>query len=472
MTTRDTDTDTPVSTPRNANLILYARKLVFPVTIALIVTLVYTLFAAWQWQAFTVKSWDLGIFTQLLAHYASFDAPIVDLKGHEYNLLGDHFHPLLVILAPFYALFPSAFTLLVLQAACFGVAAGVVAHTVRKLLGFSAAVWLSLAFGFSWGLQNAAEAQFHEIALAVPLLAASLMMMLEKNWLWSVIWAAPLVFVKEDLGLTVAVIGIVIAVRFRKTLGIWLAVWGIGWLVIAVLVVLPLLNPDGQFAYGDRANPFEVLTNLPRLFHPDKGLTLVMLFAITAGLAVISPVALIMLPTLAWRFLSTQEGYFGPTWHYSAVLMPIAFAVLVDGMFRARRDVWRWVRRYARHAVAVAATVAIMMMPQLPLWDMLTPWNGTPRAEAARGALAAVPEGAVVESDLGLMNYLVDDHRLYWIGNDNPAPDCLVLDLLAGNTPDDWGSILEVAAHLHPGITYEVRYDSSDYQVACQPTSH
>lgn len=456
---------------RGGTLLARARTLALPVTIGLIVALVYTVFAAWQWQAFTVKSWDLGIFTQLLAHYSHFDAPIVDLKGHEYNLLGDHFHPLLVVLAPFYALFPSAFTLLVLQAGCFGLAAGVVAHTVRKLLGWSAGVWLSLAFGFSWGLQNAMEAQFHEIALAVPLLAASLMMLLERNWLWSVIWAAPLVFVKEDLGLTVAVIGAVIAVRFRKTLGVWLAVWGIGWLLIAVLIVLPLLNPDGQFAYGDRANPLEVLRNVPRLFHPDKALTLAMLFAITAGLAVLSPIALIMLPTLAWRFLSTQEGYFGPTWHYSAVLMPIAFAALVDGMFRARRDPWRWVRRYARHAVAIASTVAIMLMPQLPLWDMLTPWIGSARAAAANGALASIPPGAVVESDLGLMNYLVDDHRLYWIGNQNPAPDCLVIDRLSGNTPAEWGDVLAVTQRLHPGVEYELRYDVSDYQVACRVDS-
>lgn len=447
------------------------RTWAIPVAVGLIVTALYIVYAVWQWNAYTVKSWDLGIFTQLLAHYARFEAPIVDLKGHEYNLLGDHFHPLLVILAPFYALFPSAFTLLVLQAVCFGIATVVITRTIGRILNRTAGILLGFAFGLSWGLQYAMEAQFHEIALAVPLLAISLMLVLEKRQLGAVLWAAPLVFVKEDLGLTVVAIGLIIAVRFRKPIGVWLAVWGIGWLLIAVLVVLPLLNPDGQFAYADRANPFEVLTNIERLFHPDKFLTLSLLIAITAGLLFLSPLSLILVPTLAWRFLSVQEGYFGPTWHYSAVLMPIAFAALADGILRSRTDQWRWIRKYGKHGVAIATTVAVMLLPQLPLWSVAGSWAGSPRAEGAEGALAAIPDDAVVESDLGLMSYLVDDHRLYWLGNDNPAPDCLIIDRNGGNTPESWGDVIAVAGLLHPGVSFEQVYARDGYEVACQPSA-
>ena len=61
--------------------------------------------------------------------------PIVPIKGAGFNLLGDHFHPLLVVLAPFYAVFPSGLTLLVLQAALVAVSAFVITRLGVEKLG-------------------------------------------------------------------------------------------------------------------------------------------------------------------------------------------------------------------------------------------------------------------------------------------------------------------------------------------------
>ncbi|MDP9806480.1 putative membrane protein [Trueperella bonasi] len=73
----------------------------------------YTAFSVWQWRNFAAPSWDLGIFTQLLERYRTLSEPIVQIKGPGYNLWGDHFHPILVLLTPLYALFPSGLTLMV-----------------------------------------------------------------------------------------------------------------------------------------------------------------------------------------------------------------------------------------------------------------------------------------------------------------------------------------------------------------------
>ena len=424
------------------------------------------MYGAWQWSQFSVRSWDLTIFTQLQQRYAALEAPIVPVKGDGYNLLGDHFHPVLVLVAPIFALFPHAFTLVVVQAVCFGIAAGVFAHAAGRRLGTVTGVLLGLAFGFAWGLQYAAEAQFHEVALAVPLLTLSLVAVLDERWLRAVLWAGPLVFVKEDLGLTVVAIGILIVIRARKPIGLWLVVWGLVWFALATLVVLPLLNPNGAWAYGGSVGP----SNLATLFDPEKGHTLLLLVAITAALVLRSPVALVLLPTLAWRFVSTNHGYWGPTWHYSAVLIPVAFCALLDAVRLARQSQRRWLRGYARFAPGVAIAVAVVLLPGLPLATVVSPeaWAKPDRADAAEAALASIPEGAVVESDIGLMTYLVDDHEVYWVGNDNPTPDCILIDRQAGGTPAEWGEVLAVATLLHPHTVFGLTFDGEGYQLACR----
>ena len=441
-----------------------------PVVVAVIVAAAYVVFAAWQWSQFTVKSWDLSIFSQLLERYATLQAPIVTVKGDGFNLLGDHFHPLLAVLAPVYAAFPHAFTLLVIQALCFAAAAGILARAAQRRLGPAAGILLGLAFGLSWGLQYAAEVQFHEIALAVPLLTASLVAVLESRWCAAAIWAAPLVFVKEDLGLTVVAVGLLIAYRARKAIGFWLAVWGFGWFALATLVMLPVLNPNGAWAYAGNANPMAVLSDPASLFNPSKGKTLLLLIVVTGGLIARSPIALVLVPTLAWRFLSSNHGYWGPTWHYSAVLMPIAFVALLDAIDHGPDSRWAWLRSYTSHGVAIAITAAVVLQPSLPLRIITDAkaWTTPVRADAAAAVLAAVPAGASVETDIGLMNYLVDDHDVYWIGNTNPTPDCILLDRIAGGTPSAWGNLINIAERLHPSTDYTITHEIDSYELACR----
>jgi len=48
------------------------------------------------------NGYDLGIFDQAVRRYAHFQAPIVTLKGDDFNILGDHFHPIIALWAPLY----------------------------------------------------------------------------------------------------------------------------------------------------------------------------------------------------------------------------------------------------------------------------------------------------------------------------------------------------------------------------------
>ena len=60
-----------------------------------------------------------------------------------------------------------------------------------------------------------------------------------------------------------------------------------------------------------------------------KVLTLLALLAVTGGLVLRSPLAWLLLPTLAWRFTSSVPSHWEPGLHYSAVLVPIAWSSAV-----------------------------------------------------------------------------------------------------------------------------------------------
>lgn len=448
----------------------HLRRWAIPAAVGAGVAIAYTIFSAWQWSTVPSMSWDLSIFTQLLQRYAALQVPIVPVRGPELNLLGDHFHPLLALLAPIYALFPSAFTLIVIQNVCFGIAAAIITRGALLVFGPHRpvqAVLFGLAFGFTWGLQSAVEQQFHEIALAVPLLAASLVSFVAARPLQAALWAAPLVFVKEDLGLTVIAISVVLVIRTRKPVFLWLAVWGAGWFLIATYVVLPLLS-GGEWGYSDSLNIFEDPSGL---FDPRKGHTLLLLLAVTAVVGIRSPLILVLLPTLAWRFLSTNHGYWGPTWHYSAVLMPIAFIAVLDGIRIVRRSPFRQWRDYGRSAGWVTIAVSAVLLPTLPLWALVDGRAAQehPRAAVAERVVASIPDGAMVETDVGLMNYVVSAHPTYWIGWENPVPDCILIDTVAGGLPEEWGDVTQVAQIKHPDVVFEVLFSEDGYELACRP---
>lgn len=441
--------------------------------VAGIVTAAYTVFSAAQWYRLETPSWDLGIFTQLAKAYAGFDTPIVPIKGDGFNLLGDHFHPLLVLLGPVYAWFPSAFTLLVVQNVLIGLSVLVIARLGIRRLGTTSGVCIALAYGLSWGIQSAVSSQFHEIAFAVPLIALSLEAVIESRLRSAVVWAGLLVFVKEDLGVTVLAIGLLVAFRFRSGAGLWLSAWGLGWLLLSVGVLLPLLNSGGSYDYADRIDVGSMLSNpvgtfLSMASAGEKYYTLWLLALAGGFLLLRSPLALIMVPTLLWRFVAENPSYWGPEWHYSAVLMPIVFMALIDAILASHRSRRRWLRSYSTAVVPVVTVVALMMLPSQPLGSLADPdtYRPSPRWDAAHRLMDRIPDGASVESGVVLMPYLVPQTEVFWIGNDNPAPDYLIVD----GEDFSWGGTPPADAEQHaeqtyPGIDYTPVFNEAGYQL-------
>ncbi|MFJ6618636.1 DUF2079 domain-containing protein [Kitasatospora sp. NPDC091335] len=382
------------------------------------------------------KAYDLGIFEQAVRAYAHGQAPIVPIKGPGYHLLGDHFHPLIAALAPAYRVFPSPVTLLVAQALLMAPAVVPLTRWAHEVAGPRVALIIGCATGASWGIVRAAADDFHEIAFAVPLLAFAATALGRRRPLAAALWSLPLLLVKEDLGLTVAAVGVLIAwqagrERRRSPLpGLALAGVGLAATALTVLVVLPAFNSAGGFDYWQQLDGGgqPSLRALPlRLGWPPVKWLLLFLLAATAGFAGLrSPLVLLCVPTLAWRLLSANPHYWGVSYHYSAVLMPIVLAALVDALRRVDA-------RRARRALAVTALVTAVTLPLYPLHEVVMPeaWRTSPRLTATRALLDRIPDDATVAASNRLAAQLTRRAEVTLVCREpvGPGPQWVAVDL-------------------------------------------
>jgi uncharacterized membrane protein len=471
--------------------------------IALATFAAYVLISVFRYLRLDPGSWDLGIFTEYVKQIAHARAPIVAIRGTGFNLLGDHFQPIVGLIAPFFRLFPTPETLLVAQALLTAISVIPVCRAARELLGTWPSRGIGLAYGFSWGLQQMINFDFHEIAFAVPLLAFSLSALVRRKLRPAVLWALPLVFVKEDQGFTIAAIGLVMVgmglARRRDARndapgaepaawirsGIFLAVWGLAWSALAIAVIIPHFNPAHQYPYwsdGGAVAPggHLSLSVIAHQFAQDGTVKLwtgYLILLPVAFLALRSPLALIAAPSLVLRFVSTNSYYWGDGWHYNATVMPIMFLAAVDGMARFRAASARRAARRAGGAVprarrglpypgeAVARYGAVVMVviagwlafrfPLAGLWNSQT-YAITPHVRAEQAAMARVPDGVTAEATLSMLAPLAARDDTYWIGTSpNPAPRYIVFD----NDDSGWSpppaNVLAFVDQRHPGYRYQ-----------------
>jgi len=464
-------------------------------------------------------SWDLGIYTEYVKQYAHLQAPIVDTRAAGFNLLGDHFQPIVALIAPFFRVFPSAATLLVAQALLTASSVFGVSQVARDKLGAGPGRAIAVAYGFSWGLQQMIDFDFHEIAFAVPLLAFSLSALVRGRVKAAVWWALPLVFVKEDQGFTVAAIGLYLIIaglrpnlsapatgtrrdadrgsdgERRMKAGLFLLTWGFAWSFLAIGVIIPHFNPAHHYDYwsdggvlapGGHAS----VTGLAKQFlraWPDKLQTTVMLLLPTAFIALRSPLVLIAGPSLLLRLESTNSSFWGTFWHYNATVMPILFVAAIAALARIRAGMdpgelagvpdWGTGHRgrtravlagAGHHGVAAMLAIAVALAFRFPvsnLWNAQT-YRVSPHVASADAAMAKVPDGATVQTTLDLLASLGARTDTFWIGNSgNPRTQYIVFD---GQNSDYTPAITNVPAfiaQLYPDHAYTQIFDSGDVYV-------
>ena len=363
-----------------------------------VIAAIFAVYSLAMYYTFKTSAYDLTIFDQAVRSYAHFHLGRSPLKGvhngfgPNFSVLGDHFSPIIAVLAPLYWIHNSPSTLLVAQAVLFALAIPWLWMFTRRAFGGGrkatiAAYCVAVAYGLSWPLIAAVAFDFHEVAFA-PLLTMIAIERFQAGRLRSALIAlAFLLLVKEDMGLFIAGLGVwLILTRDRMVprqylVALAMIVAGVCWTAAVTYIFIPAFGGQGDYywAYDNLGKNVPGVvqhmvahprSSLETLIKPARKLrTYRDLLAPFLFLPLLSPIVIAIIPLLLERMLGSKyPNWWGTTFQYNAYLViPLACAA-VDGA--ARLD--RWVSR---------AWAALSGRPA-----------GTPAAAA--GAAAAAPDEA------------------------------------------------------------------------------
>jgi uncharacterized membrane protein len=396
------------------------------------------------------NAYDLGLYDQTIWGYSRFHLLIDNTVERTPNLVGNHFQPILFAFAPFEWLWSDARVLLVVQAALLALAGLPMFIWARRQLDTTAAFTFQAAYLLFWGILGGNLYDFHEVAVAAPTVSLALFALLERRTRLLLAMLALLLLTKENLALTVAGFGIYLVVVHRAfRLGATIVCVSIAWLVAALKLVIPAITGRAYVHWfypalgrGPGSAAKHLLTqpvdSVRTFFTPcAKRVALFNIFAAWLFLPLVSPLVIVMLPTLAERFLSDKPEYWAQGFHYSIVVSPMLAFAAIDTLRRARAQSAR-LRQVPPAVVALlvlGAGLAFSFGRLKPL-DELRRYTSREHAAQINRCLGTVPTAASVAATSALVPHLSHRERIWVLDHRGiPQTDVYAIDVYTWTYP-------------------------------------
>jgi uncharacterized membrane protein len=195
-----------------------------------------------------MATWD-QVFWNILHHGAPLSTPNAPFIPQ--NMFGFHFSPVVLLLLPFYALWPHVELLQIVQSLCFGFAGMALFYALKAAGAKEWEAWAGCAlYWFNPFVLSAAIWDFHEIAFATLFIAIALWGLCAKRFAIMLSALILLLLTKEHYGLSVAGFGFLWGWRHRDwRRGALLIVSGIVTLTILLAWVIPTLHGGTHFMW-------------------------------------------------------------------------------------------------------------------------------------------------------------------------------------------------------------------------------
>jgi uncharacterized membrane protein len=371
------------------------------------------------------SSYDSGLYDQGIWLMSRFHAPFVTLMGR--NLMGDHTSFILVLLVPFYWLFPAAGTMFFAQALVIGLGAvPVFLYARRRLQSEAMALVLAAAYLLHPAVGWTNVENFHPDAFLGVLVGMAIWAALERHWRTYAVFVVLSLLVKEDVSLVIVPLGVWVGLKRDRRIGLITIVGSVSFMLLAMLVVMRSLTgvaarnawriPFGGargFIETTFRRPGDVVDHLRSDGRPWYVWQMLTPFAYVFLRR--PSVALIGSLALAANVVSTFWYQYHIQYHYSLVVVP----ALAIGTAYAVAAFRRPVRMVAVGAVGVFALTAAYLWGPLPFSRNEIPYWAPdhPAAQQMREIIADVPDDAVVSAYHRVTPHLAHREKIYQFPN-------------------------------------------------------
>lgn len=406
---------------------------------------VFAALAVSRHRAYESTAYDFGFFDQIVWNTSRGDW--FETSFLEYNFLGQHFEPILLLFAGLYRLGGGPETMLVTQSLFAGAAAIPLFYATRRMAGSSGAgLSLSFAYLLNPALHRALDFDFHPEVMAFPFVFGALYFVVSSRPRAAAMVILPVLVLKEDMAILVLAFAVLLWLTENRKQACVLGVTGVTWIVAVMFVLMPSVRggpSDLNQRYEYLTRNTEPATLLPvgagramdRLATDTAGSAL-KLEVNLAGLPLLHPAALLAAVPALLNGLSDHPQQSQLDLHYSTLPLALSFvaAAFALGDTAAGRGWARRVRGYssglrvtAACSVLVFACVAsfVISSPYSPLAERKSP-DALHRQAIATG-LDRIPAGASVSAQGTLLPH-VSQRREVWEFPDLRESEYVIVD--------------------------------------------
>lgn len=376
--------------------------------------LIFSFIAVTRHYALRTHALDLGYYLQIVWSISQGGGASTSLP--EMHAWGDHFSPILYLLAPFLVLFPDAVLLLIVQSVLFALGAIATFAIARRQLNDErlAAAFAGL-YLLNPSLHGVNLRDFHPAGLAIPFLLAAVAGVQTGRPAWVLSAVLLALSTREDAALPVIGLGLWMALaRRRWGWGIGLTALGFGWLFLTTGWLMPSFR-GGPYPHLHRfthlgGSVSEILLNL--LTHPFgrlasmvSGGRLIYLLALLAPLGflpLLAPLDLLpALPTLLANLQSRDPVLFHHRSQYTAFVLPFLVLAAISGYRRLLTLAgtgMRGSRLTPRATLALAVLLSLALTARTVNDLAVDRWRLTERHRAAYSLMGTILPNAAVST--------------------------------------------------------------------------
>ncbi len=408
----------------------------------------YSYVSLYRHDHFASNAFDLAVQDQTVWGYSRLEFIYNTVLGIP-NLLGDHFHPVLMTLAPFMWVWDSAGVLLVAQGVLLALAAVPIYLWAEHELGPVAGVAFMAAYLGFWGVIAGVIYDFHHVAFAVPAISLALYATLARRNLLLIPALVVAMLTREDVAVTLVALGVyILVVQRRWILGAGIVIVNAAWFAVLLGVVIPTLGGGVAYrhwtydALGDsplKAASYVVshpLQSVRLLFTPSEKVRVwAGSFLAFALLPLASPVLLVAVPSFFERFWSSSPNFWSFHFQYSMLPAPILAFAAIDTCARVKRQ-WPSVGGAVGGTwMPVAAAVAglVLTFAFVRPFSELTTYPSTARSAEIQSCLDMIPANASVTASNTLVPHLAHRDLIYEVSRRSTAEYVVIDPATYGN---------------------------------------